>query len=231
MRAAPLAAVGLALALATGARAAVTGYTTRAAFDAAVAGLAPTASVDFDDVAAGTVIPSGSAVDGVTFTHAIGAGVELVVTGSFTTTSSPNCLGTNSEEVFLAGDAFTMGFPRSAAIGLYVIGEDLLPGDFVLATTGGDVESGAAETTLGDGSQVFFLGLVESDPALAVGSATLTSFFVQELGDFVWNADDVVAAPEPGALAAALAALVALSRRAAARAATRSARPAFRRDR
>jgi hypothetical protein len=224
-------AAGLVLALcATAAPAAVTTYTTRAAFDAAIDGLATTADVDFDALADGTVIPSGGAVGDVVFTYDIGASVDLVVTGAFTTTSSPNCLGTNSEDVFLAGDAFTMEFPASRAIGIYVIGEDLLAGDLTLATDGGEVDNGAAESTLGDGSQVFFLGLVESDPALAVTTATLTSFFVEELGDFVWNADDVIAAPEPSASAGALAALGLLSRRAACRA-SRRARSAFRRDR
>jgi hypothetical protein len=222
-----LAAIGLAIAVtAPCAGATVTGYTTRAAFDAAIAGLSTTASVDFDDLADGTVIANGSSVGGVAFTQSIGGGVEFVVTGRFTTTSDPNCLGTSTEDVFLAGDAFTMGLPASTAIGLYVIGEDLLPGDFALATVGGDVESGDAETTLTDGSLVFFLGLVESDPELAVTSATLTSFFVEGLGDFVWNVDDVVAAPEPGALAAAVAALAALSRRAAWRRKTTRARSA-----
>jgi hypothetical protein len=227
-----IALLGLALAAATPVRAAVTAYTTRAAFDTAIAGLPTTAAADFDALADATVIPSGGAVDGVVFTYDLGAGIDLLVTGSFTTTSDPNCLGTNTEEVFLAGDAFTMGFPASTAIGVYVIGEDLLPGDFELATDGGAVVSGAAETTLTDGSLVFFLGLVESDAAFPVTSATLTSFFVEGLGDFVWNADDVVAAPEPGAVGAALAAAVALlSRRAASRFPTARARSASRPDR
>jgi hypothetical protein len=197
--------------LAGDALAAVTAYTSKAAFDAATAGLAEVAALDFDDVAAGTTIPSGSALGGVTFEYAIEGGAQLVVIDAFDANSGLNSLGLTGDLTFLAGDAFSIGFAPARAIALFVIGEDTLPGDVELQTSAGVVQNGTVEAILADGSSLYFLGLVESDPQLAFTSATLESFIVEDVGDFVWNVDDLRLAPEPAAGLAALAALGALA--------------------
>jgi len=215
MQARLLAATALALALggpAPSARSAATPYTTHAAFAAATAGLATTADADFEGLADLTVVPSGTALGGVTFGYSIGDGsVQMIVVADFPTTSGTNSLGTAGDLTFLAGDAFTIAFPPSTAVGLYVIGEDMLPGDVVLQTPVGDVPTGAVEQTLSDGSSAFFVGIVESDPQLAFGTATITSVEVEAPGDFVWNVDDVTAAPEPAASAGGVVAALALA--------------------
>jgi hypothetical protein len=190
---------------------AVTGFTERAAFDAALAGLEDVRVLDFEGVSAGTTIASGAALAGVTFDYAID-GFALVVTDSFAATSGVRSLGLTADDVFLAGDAFTMGFDRIVhAVGVYAIGADLLAGDFELRLPGGAsvANGGAPDLVLPDGA-AFFLGLVEDDPQAGFASAELVSL-ASGGADFAWNADDVVTAvraPEPGG--AALAAIAAL---------------------
>jgi hypothetical protein len=221
MRSGLLLAIAIATATAP-ARADVTSYTNRAAFEGAIGALAAS-TIDFESLAAGTVVPSGGAIGGdVSISYAFDGGVQIVVVNDFATTSGANSLGTQGDLVFLAGDSFELGFPPSLAVGLSVIGEDMLPGDVTLEIAAGSATSGEAESILPDGSQVFFVGLVESDPGLALTSATLTSIVVEDPSDYAWNVDDVVTAvPEPGAALGALAALTAC-------AASRRARRGFR---
>ncbi len=200
----------IALALAGDAAASVATFTSKAAFDAATAGLGDVAVLDFDAVAAGTVIPSGSVFDSVRFDYAITGGAQLVVIDDFAATSGANSLGITGDLSFLAGDAFSIAFPPASALGLFVIGEDMLAGDVVLSAGAGDVANGAPDAVLGDGSSVYFLGIVESDPALRFTSATLESFLVEDVGDFVWNVDDIRLAPEPAGAIGDLVALLGL---------------------
>jgi hypothetical protein len=206
-----LALATIACVLAGDAPAAVTTYTSKAAFDAATAGLTEVAALDFEDVAADTIIPSGTALGDVTFYYAIDGGAQLVVIDAFEANSGLNSLGITGDLTFLAGDAFSIGFAPATAIALFVIGEDTLPGDFELQTSAGDVQNGAADAILADGSSLYFLGLVESDPALAFTFATLASAIAEDVGDYVWNVDDIRLAPEPAAALGCLAALGALA--------------------
>lgn len=204
----------LAATVAVEASAEVTTYTDRDSFEAAVAALEPRASLDFDTLAGGTLIPSGTTVGDFTFSYAI-AGADLVVVDAFATTSGANSLGaTGEDQALLASDAFDLEFPAATAIGLYVIGVDMLAGDVELATPAGAVAIATPEQVLGDGADVFFVGLVESEPSGAFTTAQVESFAVEAVGDFAWNVDDLVTAPEPnGALAATAAALLVLLRR------------------
>ena len=211
------------LALAPAAQGASTAYTERAAFEAALAGHRDVHVRDFEAVPAGTPIARGAALEGVTFTFDI-AGFDLLVIDSFETTSGSHSLGVDDEfETFLAGDTFTLGFDRVVhAVGIYVIGAGIEggiePGDFVLRVPGrADVTNGAEpELVLNDGAEVYFLGLVEDDPAAGFTSAEVISIQPPEGSerDFEWNADDVVTAvvPEPVAGSAGLVALAALAR-------------------
>ena len=61
----------LASSLASNAAAAVTEFTSKAAFDAATAALAPLATVGFEDLAAGTILPNGSSVGVPAFAHSV----------------------------------------------------------------------------------------------------------------------------------------------------------------
>ena len=182
-------------------------FTDSASFLAGLPGTPTTAS--FDGLSSGEVIGSGTAADGITFSYDFG-GVDLIVTdgtaagggGPFGTTSTPNFLGTSDFDVLLDGDDLTLGFATANAIGLFVItaetpGVSLFDGDIRL-TAGGTtalLDVDAVQSTLSDGSLVFFLGVV--DPESGFASASLETFGGG--GAFAFNVDDVVTAvPEPG---------------------------------
>jgi len=195
------------------ASAAATFHTSRAAFDAAIADLAPGASLDFESIPGGSLVPSGTTLEGFTFWLPV-MGVDVIVVDQLATTSGTNSLGTASDLTFLASDAVALDFPSSTAFGFYVIGEDVLPGDIELQTSVGVFSNGLPEGTVADGSSYFFLGVVESEPSLAFSTAAIVSYVEEDVGDFVWNLDDLVTAPEAegGSIAALALAALAISR-------------------
>jgi hypothetical protein len=155
--------------------AAVSGFTSKAAFDAAIAGLTDVQTVDFEGVASGTTFASGTGTGGLTFDYAI-PGFTLQVSSTFGTTSGTNYLGLdNPDTAFNLGDSVTLQFGRTVhAVGLYVMaGNDALAGDFELSVLNGLVlSSGVPDTLVSDGN-AFYLGLVESDPGMGFTEATL----------------------------------------------------------
>jgi hypothetical protein len=210
----------IALVLSAPARAVPVTYTSSAAFFAALPG--PPVTADFDGLSSGQVIASGASADGITFTYDFG-GVDLIVTdgsaagggGPFDTTSPPHFLGTSDFDVLLDGDDLGLGFASARAIGLFIItaetpGLSLFDGDIGLSAAGAqallDVDD--VEDTLGDGSLVFFLGVIDSGVSFA--SASLDTFGGG--GAFAFNVDDVVTAvPEPGVAALLGSGLLALA--------------------
>jgi microcystin-dependent protein len=196
------------------AQAAPVPFTSRAAFDAAILAFQDQQTVDFGDATAtGTLIASGSAFDGITFSYMIDP-YTLRITDAFGTTSPPNSLGLNSaDDAFLGGDAFDMTFDRPvSALGLYVIGEDIIAGDLTLTIgTGGSVSNGTPDLLLTDG-EAFFLGLIDTT---SFTTATLSS--VPEF--YVFNVDDIRTAvapvngavPEPSTLALCVAGAIGLA--------------------
>ena len=212
--------IGIALAAAIAssavAEAAVATFTGRAAFDAAIAGMFDVEILDFDGVPDETLIPSGSSLDGVTFSYTIEA-YELLVIDSFETTSGLQSLGLTFNDVLLSGDAFTMTFDRTIhAVGLYVLGRLINEGDMQLRIPGKGSVSNAAAADLvlpGGGGAAWFLGLIETDPAAPGFNRADVLSSPPPAVSFEWNVDDVVSAvtaPEPGG-AAALAAVAALA--------------------
>ncbi len=184
-----------------------TAYTDRTAFDTGVAALPAgtvVSTLNFDSLAAGTLIASGSGAGGITFTYGFG-GVSLNVGAGYSTTSGANFLGTDDGDILQDGDDFNLFFAPKHAIGMYFISADtLFDGDITLAGGGGSASLLVADLqqTLSDGSSVFFLGLVDA-------AATFTSADVTTHGGggaFLYNVDDIVTAgpqalPVPGTLA------------------------------
>jgi hypothetical protein len=202
------------------AQASLATFTSRAAFDNAVAALpgAATSTLNFDSLTANTLIASGTGNGGITFNYNLG-GVSLQVTSGAPTTSPANFLGTDDAGLLQQGDNFQMDSGAANAIGLYVMSLDTLLDDDVRLTVGGTSASLLVtdlQQTLSDGTRVYFLGLVDS-----VSSFTSASLRTDQngIGAFLWNVDDIVTAtavPEPdklALLAAGLGMLVAIGRR------------------
>jgi hypothetical protein len=186
-----------------GAEAALTGYTTKASFDAAIAGFTGVQTVTFESNAAGTLFPSGTGTGGLTFVYTIAGPSTLQVADTFGTTSGVNYLGLdNPDTAFYLGDSFTIEFNRTVhAVGLYAIaGSDAQAGDVELSAGGGSTFNSATADVLVSDGQAFYLGLVQSDPGLGFTSATVQMVFTPDAFLAV-TVDDitsaVVAVPEP----------------------------------
>jgi hypothetical protein len=185
------------------AQAAVTGFTSKTAFDAAIAGMSATQTVDFESVLSGTTFASGTGTGGLTFVYTIAGPSTLQVSSTFGTTSGSNYLGLdNSDTAFYLGDSVTIAFNRTVhAVGLYVIaGNDAQAGDMVLSIAGGSIGNSAAADTLVSDGQAFYLGLVESNISAGFNSATLSGTFTPN-AFLAFSADDITSAvsavPEP----------------------------------
>ncbi len=109
-------------------------YTDPAAFAAALPG--PAQVLDFDSLAPGTLLPSGSTQGGVTFTYSI-AGLTMKVVDAFSTTSGTNSLGlTGGDDAFLDGDTFDLSFSSSVrALGMFFITSDAALASEILLVT------------------------------------------------------------------------------------------------
>ena len=196
-----LAALVLSLCAGSG-QAALSSFTTKASFDAAIAGLSAAQTVDFDSVASGTSFASGTGTGGLSFIYAI-PGYSVQVASTFGTTSGTNYLGLdNPDTAFYLGDSVTIDFGRTVhAVGLYLIaGSDAQAGDLELSVAGGSVFNSALADVLVSDGQAFFLGLVESDPGLGFTTATVSGTITP--GAFLaFTADDITSAvsavPEP----------------------------------
>lgn len=175
-------------------------FTDRASFEAALP--TPSATLNFDSLAAGTLIAEGETVQGITFDYDLftNFGVSLQVLGDFDTTSPLNYLGTDDGGVFLDGDSFDLGFTPSFAIGLYVISADeqgvsIRDGDVELSVGGETVGISLADGELlsDDVSWAYFLGIVSDDTPFT--TASLGPGPDAGEGFFFFNIDDITTAP------------------------------------
>ena len=193
-------------------------YTDKSTYDAATAAFHAVQTETFDGVAENTQYASGTGPLPLTFTYSI-PGFLLTVGSGFPTTSGVNFLGLNNatltfgDKAFNFGDIFTINFGRTVnAVGLYLVaGDDAMPGDFELSTSGGVVHNSGSPLVISPGNNAFFLGLV--DPTTGFTSATVRGLVPQDApGAYLaFTADDITSAvgavPEPGAAALMLAGL------------------------
>src|SRR5262245_18715512 len=184
-----------------------TTYTSQGTFLGALSD--PPQILNFDSQLFGTVIPSGTALGGITFTYSLGQ-LSLQVRNDFATTSPSNYLGVTSVDgTFLNGEFFTMDFPSPiTTLGLYFIGSPgaNLPGDFSLAAVGSGGLPNSTPDCLLSGGDAYFLGIIDPagfSQAFVIGAGAC----VQPDCEYVWNVDDItytVAAqapvPEPSTL-------------------------------
>jgi hypothetical protein len=187
--------------------AATVSYTTQASFLGAITGAT---NANFDADVAGTTIPNGTTVDGITFSSVIGGGNQLAIANAFDTTSGLNYLGTTdttSGGALFASDSVTMTFgsPVSAA-GLFILsGNSLFANTFTLNIAGGSAQNSATQDQiLADGTYAYYIGITSSS-SFSTATITLSSPGLPGDGP-TWNVDDITtgtangtppAVPEP----------------------------------
>lgn len=193
------------LLISASASAGLVSFTSKATFDAAIAGLSGLQTINFDGIPSGTTFPTGTGTAGIIFTYAIAGPSTLQVSNTFGTTSGSNYLGLdNPDTAFYLGDSFTINFGHIVhAVGLYLItGNDAQAGDMVLSVAGGSVGNSATPDMLVSDGQAFYVGLLETDGALGFTSATVTgltsgqAFLAFTVDDITFDGPIVV--PEPG---------------------------------
>ena len=203
-----LVAVSGILTTASAGRAQLATFTTSESFFNALPG--PPQTLDFDALAAGTLIPSGSTESGITFSYAFD-GESLMVTDFFDTTSGSNSLGlTGGDEALLDGDRIALAFdvPVNALGIVFVTNLFVHPAGIEIVTpVGSAFTSGIREQRLADAGVVYFIGLVSTLPFDTASIEFEADIFV----DFEYNVDDITTAvPEPAPHTLATSCLLAL---------------------
>ncbi len=163
---------------------------------------------DFDSTSAQTAIAEGDRIGGITFANFdLRDGQDLFIDDSFQTTSGANYLGEDfagNFNLITGGSTFDLGFAPSHAIGMSIItgevpGASIFDGDILLGVpsaispTPVALDVSEVQDTLGDGSLVFFLGLIDdtsrfSRAGIGYANAAIDATF--------FNIDDVVTTSE-----------------------------------
>ena len=174
------------------ANSAITTYSDYTSFLSALP--SPASTLDFDSLSAGSTINDGATVDGVTFNYDFGD-VQLTISDVFSTTSSPNFLGTNDSGVLQDGDNFGISFEPSYAIGMFFItADEMFDDDIILSAAGASagLVANDAGADLGDGGIPYFLGIIDD-------MNTITSAEITTIGGgfFLYNIDDITTTVVP----------------------------------
>jgi hypothetical protein len=170
-------------------------FTDSTAFHTAISGYS-TSTLNFDNSIAGTTIANSGKLGGITFTYpALDAlGISMQILDTFSATSGANYLGTDDGGAFLGGDGFQLGFAPINAIGMFFLsGDELEDDDISLSVTVASVTrqaflSSVYESTLTDGSFVYFLGLL--DETNTFSNVDVASFNAS----YEFNVDDITIA-------------------------------------
>ncbi len=175
---------------ATTAQALPTTYTSRAAFDTAIAAIVPAVNsnvINFESGSGGDLIPSGFSFAGLNFSYAIPGGpppFQIGVNSSpLAGTSGSNFLGVTNDggasfSQFALGDQINFSFAASHAFGMYIIVSDtsfdFFANDVNLTfagTTLSNVDADVATSVTPNNVAALFVGIV--DPAATYTTASL----------------------------------------------------------
>lgn len=164
-------------------------YTSSSAFAAATTGLTVE---NYGSYSAGTLVPQGSTLGGLTYSFSTGAGLGGIITNQFNSFSgtSLGAVQSNGDQFFYGNDGFTVTFAAPVtAVGIFA---NVNPGTtFLLSTAAGSV--GQTVSTY-DTSTFGFFGITSATPF------TSATFFSQNV-DSTFNIPEiefaVAAVPEP----------------------------------
>lgn len=198
-----LSALALASSIASGA----TTFTTRAAFEAVVAGADPgmVHADTWDSLPLGFIINSGDTIDGLTYFYTpVFDGFSLAVTDALAPTA-PHALGTYyaTGDYFSGigpGDAFTIAFSSPVdTFGLWVNTADLVPGAVTITTNTGEVAVSGSDPITQDNPYGQFVGIATT------GAFTSVTFSVRDgfgaaFDGMTWVEAVVTPAPGSGVL-------------------------------
>ncbi len=178
-------------------------FTSRVAFDAF---RAPDTELNFDELADGTIVSSGTSAGGIIFNYDF-SGFNVMATSAFDAPSGNISLGTDDGgNAFQDGDDVQFAFSARHGFGLYIISADtLLDNDFRLTVGGATafLDTSDLINTLSDGGNVYFLG-IQGDANSSFTAARLIADSGAPVA-FTFNIDNIVsssvtAVPEPSSL-------------------------------
>ncbi len=143
----------------------------KAGFDAAVAGLSGVSVnvLDFESQAAGTIVPSGTTLEGITLSDNLPSPLQMFINDFGATTSDPNTLAVNdsNDTRFVLNDRIDVSFQASNAFGFFlIVGPtfNFFDND-VIVTFGGEtisiVDADVPDVSAGGGFGSIWLGLVD----------------------------------------------------------------------
>lgn len=216
-----LPALGLsALVLASSVASGATTFTTRAAFEAVVAGSDPgmVHGDTWDSLPLGLTINSGDTIDGLTYLYTPAFdGFSLAVTNALAPTA-PHALGTYYApgDYFSGvgpGDELTIVFSTPVdTFGVWVNTADLVPGAVTITTSTGEVAVSGSDPITLDSPYGQFVGIATASAFTSV-TFTVRDGFGAAFDGMTWVVAPPVPAPGSGALSMLAIATMAGSRR------------------
>lgn len=158
----------LVLALAVNANAATITFTSSAAFFAAL-GATPYTTETYEGLPAGSTIPAGATVNGITYT-AFPAGSSGRIDTIFNSFGAQSLALTGSQDFFLPGQFIDVSFAPATAVGVFFNVSLSPPNSLFIQTAVGTAGSGPAY----DQSTLYFVGLISDSPfsSARIGSTT-----------------------------------------------------------
>jgi len=191
-------------------RAALVPLTDPTAFNTVAAAGTTIFTENLDGTTSETLISSGTSFGGITFTYSWTSGETLRINSNNSTHSGTGYLGaTNGTgtpvDLIANGNTITLSPDvASSALGLFVItAAPVLGGELILTSGGVSIAlQGAPLATLPDTSEVYFLGLVETN-GTAIGPFTLSASLDAGFAQLPYRVDSIrfaTVVPEPNSL-------------------------------
>lgn len=147
--------------------------------------------IDFESSLPATEYPYGSTIKDLRFLYDLP--LDLIVDDTFDAASGNNYLGVSGDNAFLSGDMLDLHFIQTIyAIGLHFLCSpgDVRYGDFELQVANmKGINSSNPDMLLSDGTEAFFIGIVDTDINSGFSIATLSNLIQAE---YEFHIDDII---------------------------------------